>query len=99
MAPQTWASKVLTADGIVFTGRCVIHGIMVGTDGTNDVTVALHNSTDNSGTKIIPSITIDAANDGFGGIMNLNAGCNTACFLDLTISAGTCEVVVYYSKD
>jgi hypothetical protein len=99
MAPQTWASKILTADGLVFTGRCVIHGVLVGTDGTNDVTVALHNSLDNSGDKIIPSITIDAANDGYGGLLDLNAGCNVGCYLDLTLAAGSCEVVVYFSKD
>lgn len=98
MAANAWAVKTLTADGLIFTGRCIVHGIMVGTDGTNDVTVSLHNSVDNSGDKLHPTFTVDASADGYGGIMGMDADASTGCYLDLTISAGTCEVTVYFKR-
>jgi hypothetical protein len=91
----------MTADGIVFTGRCVIHGVVASIleAETNDVLFTLHNSLDNSGDQVIPKMVLDASAEHFVGIMDLNVGCNTGCYLDLTQAAGACEIAVYYSRD
>ena len=64
-----WAnnSGEKTASAVISAEGCVLAGVVVATDGTNDVTVTLYDhATEASGTKLLPTFTVKGA-DGIGG--------------------------------
>lgn len=97
MAEKSWLWKTLTESGLVFSGRCVFHGVAAAsTDGANSVTVELHDSVDDSGPHPFPVTTI-AGTEPVGGGINANALCAAGLYLKIT-TAGTAEVTVYYTR-
>lgn len=92
-----WATKHVTGNTQVFTGRCNIHGFLVSTDGTNDVTVTIYDGTDTSGDKVTPPIKIKGT-DNYGGVLEMNAICSTGAYATVN-TAGTAEVVFYFTRD
>ena len=54
-----------TADATIATGKCAVTSVILVTDGTNDASLVMHDSVDNSGT-IIREFRVDGESD-FGG--------------------------------
>jgi len=58
-----------SSSGVAVSGKCAFGGIIVKTDGINDVTVNVYDNTTNSGKKLIPENTVirgDSYIDGIG---------------------------------
>lgn len=87
-----------TESGIVYTGRSVFRGFLLGTDGVNDPTITVYNGLSNSGDEIVPSCTYDASALGINGVTGINPGihCDEGIYLEITC-AGTVEVIVLYA--
>src|SRR5512137_2776367 len=52
--PVADVTDEITADIQALTGRGALYGVMVKTDGSNDVTLALYDGTSTAGKKLIP---------------------------------------------
>lgn len=84
---------VKTASALVHDGPCIFHGFLIGTDGVNDPTITFYNNTAATGQKIIPTNQYDAALLGINGVTGINQYCDKGLYLDISIGAGTVEVV------
>lgn len=67
-APAICSGKQ-TADGIIVTGKCVITSIILMTDGTNDASIIIYDSTDTSGT-VIREFSVAGSSDMGGNAIN-----------------------------
>jgi hypothetical protein len=86
----------LTASGILYTGKCIFQGFLLGTDGVNDPVVTIYNGVDNTGQEIVPTATYDASAYGLNGCTGINQYCDVGIYVEITC-AGTVEVVVQHS--
>ena len=84
----------VTESGIVYSGRCKLHGFLVGDlDGTNDATVTIYDNTAASGNEVIPSFDSDASALGLNGAMfNFGEQMEKGIYVEITCS-GTARVV------
>lgn len=92
-------SVKLSATGQAYTGKCILHGYIIGTDGTNNPTITIYDGTSTSGEEIIPTAEYDAAALGVNGVVlseNASIECKTGIYVSITTS-GTCEVVAIYT--
>ena len=89
-------SKV-TATGAVSSNACVISGMLIGTDGSNDPVVTVYDNTTNTN-EVIPTTTYDASVLGLNGVTLPKDGvkCQTGIYVEITC-AGSVEVLIYYS--
>ena len=87
-------SGIKTADAIIAKGPGVFRGLIITPDGTNSCVVALHDSLDNSGAKVVPDFTVGAGvTDSAGGLWPFSVSFNTALYADMTSSG--CKFEVY----
>ncbi len=88
-------SRKVTATGLVFTGACALHSMLLGTDGTNDPEITVYDGIDNTGTEIVPTTTYDASALGLNGFHGGPAGieCTTGIYVVITC-AGAVEVAL-----
>jgi hypothetical protein len=88
-----------SASAAAVTGNCIFYGIMVRTDGTNNVTLNLYDNTGASGTLILPSSLVI---DGSARIASIGDDSGlpitNGIYVDVTC-AGTCSYQVYYDND
>ncbi len=95
-----FASSIYTADqAAVYTGRGLFKGMLITTDGTNNVTVSVYDNTANSGTKIIP--TFVALGSSYTTAVSYDPGVAfaTGISVDVTIAGGgTASYQVLYDK-
>ena len=86
----TNTSIKLTSSGIARTGSCLLKGLLIGTDGTNDPTVTLFDNTSAAGTEIIPTVTYDASVLGLNGVSLPPGGihCTNGIYCEIAISEG-----------
>jgi len=61
--PVQQVSVPATSSGRVKNGRCVFYGIIVKTDGENDVTLNLYDSKVNGGTRLLPEDVVISGED------------------------------------
>ena len=72
----------------------VLHGVLIETNGTDNVTVQLYNHTSTATNPITPSIVV-AGGDRYGGVMGIDAICSNGIVI---VVAGTGAVAtVFYS--
>lgn len=91
--------KKLTASGIISNGACVVHGFLIGADGTNDPTITLYDNTSATGNEVVPTNTYDASLLGINGVIFGEPGirCETGLYCEITVGGGgAVEVTVYY---
>lgn len=87
-------SGIKTADAIIANGPGVFRGLIITPDGTNSCVVALHDSLDNSGAKIVPDFTVAAGeSNSAGGLWPFPVSFSTALYADMTSSG--CKYEVY----
>lgn len=90
-------TSLYTTDQVVYAGRANFYGIIMQTDGVNDVTVTVYDSLTAAGTTLMPEITFVADSDaptrtiGF----NIPIKCYNGIYVDITTS-GTVSYKVYY---
>ena len=80
------------ADALITTGQGIFTGIFLATDGTNSVTVAIYDGTDNTGSALLSSFVVTSgATDrvrGVGYDKTDNVRYFTGIYVDIT-TAGT----------
>jgi len=81
----------LTASGIVYTGKCIFRGFLLGCDGVNDPVVTVYNGLDNTGKEIVPTSTYDASAYGLNGCVGMEKYCSRGVYIEITC-AGNVEV-------
>ena len=98
--PPDWTdvSAVKTADALIFTGPGFFYGIMCQTDATNPVTFAVHDSVDNSGAQLMPSVicTTSATNRMCAFGVDPAVSFTTGLYVDITSSDGSPDFTVYF---
>jgi len=87
----------IRSSGLVYGGRCIFHGYMVGTDGVNDPTVTIRDSVLSSGgNEVVPAATYDASLQGMNGATGLRVLCENGLYVDVSC-AGSVKVVLYFA--
>jgi len=91
-------SGVQTADALITTGAGYLYGLVVITDGTNALTVAVYDNTSASGVLIVPTLQYPVTPRNnvhwfFPGIQF-----NLGIYVDITLGAGACAYSVYFQK-
>lgn len=82
-------------DVAIKTSAGQLHGILIETDGTDNVSAQLWDDTDAAeGTALTPLITV-AGGDRYGGVMGIDVGFSVGCYLTLA-GAGVENAIVYY---
>lgn len=84
----------ISSNSQAVSGRCVFAGVIVFTDGSNDVTISIYNGTDNTGAKVIPSgVVVPAASR----LISINAeppiGCPNGIYVEIAGTGGKCQVI------
>ncbi len=88
----------ITASGRVKVGTGIFHGLILKTDGTNDVTVNVYDNTEASGSKLLPA---DVVFDGTANltVLSLDPGIifDTGLYLEIAC-LGTTEIKTLYNN-
>lgn len=91
-------SAVKTADALIITGAAVFDGLIVQTDGSNNVTFTIYDNTSATGTKITPtSLTVTGSSQSWALSYDPPVGCSTGIYVDIT-TAGTVAYQVLYRQ-
>lgn len=90
------SSGIKNSDGQILTGKGLLTGCMVFTDGNNDATVVLYDNTSAAG-KVITKFVVAAA-ENFGGVVfgAVSVVVETGIYLDISGTGATC-IIYYYS--
>ena len=84
--------------GWVVTGNpAILCGVLIGTDATEDPTVTIYNSTDNSGVEVMPTQEFDASALGLNGFTpGYGKSCPLGIYAEISNCSGTCEITIDY---
>ena len=92
-------SAAKSADALITTGPGYFHGITITGDGTNVITVDIHNGTTTDGEKIAPTIhciqSASVKTCTYGAYPPIY--CNVGQYVNIT-TTGTIEYTVLYSR-
>jgi len=92
-------TKEMTASGQAYTGECLLCGVLIGTDGANDPTVAVFDGTSTSGIEVLPTNTYDASvKRPFRYDFATPIKCDTGIYVSISLGAGACEVTILYRE-
>ena len=88
------------ASAAVVSGRCVLYGLILATDGTNAATVNVYDSATAAGTKLIPTDTVLAGATRYHYIsFPTPIYCATGVYVAVSVAGGgTCSFQVYYDQ-
>jgi len=96
MAEISGSPVVIRNSGLAYSGRCIFHGYMLGTDGVNDPTITVRDSIESSGgNEVVPAATYDASLQGMNGATGLRVLCENGLYVDVSC-AGLVKVVLYF---
>ena len=98
-AQRVLYSATKDADALIITGAAEFHGITVTGDGTNAITVDIHNGLTTAGEKIAPTLNFyqSATTKTQTYSVNPPVYCGTVIYVNITTS-GTISYTVYYSN-
>ncbi len=82
-----------TAPAVIKASPGQLHGIIIETDGTNDVTAQLYDDPDSADTPMTPAIKV-AGGDNFGGFLGMDVAAENGIYMALT--GGTPIATVIY---
>lgn len=94
-------SAVKSADALIKTGVCAFAGLIVVTDGSNDITVNIYDNIEASGTKkLCPTdMLIRGAAETFTLSYDPPIICSTGLYVDISIAGGgSCSYQVVYDE-
>lgn len=91
------SSGVKTADATILSKPGVFHQLLVQPDGTNDVTIAIHDGTDNTGTQVLPSFVFPG-DGGPQATPPIRLKMSVGIYADITLAAGTAAYTVLWTK-
>ena len=78
-----------TASGLAVTGACSFGGIIIKTDGANDITVNVYDSLTASGNKLIPTDTLITGASRLVAIdFNPPLNCTTGVYVSVSVAGG-----------
>ncbi len=94
VTPTGWTPSPELAAGtnVVKSSAGTLHGFLVETNGTNDVTVQFYNHTSGATTEITPSIVV-AGGDNYGGAMDMDITCSVGI---VCVHSGAGGIVTAY---
>ena len=86
--------------GIAVTGGCAFHGLVLKTDGTNDITLSMYKNTAASGAKLIPEdVVITGATKIFTYSLVPAVWCEIGIYVKVAVAgSGTCSWQVLYDE-
>ena len=94
MQPTNISSGLQTSDGTIATGKAILAGLQIITNGTNDVTVIVYDNTSAAGTEVFKQ-TVTGTDDSIpytlpdGGIR-----CKNGIYVDVSGTGG--QYIVFY---
>jgi|Deesub1362B_J571_1020462.scaffolds.fasta_scaffold08539_4 hypothetical protein len=92
----SFGSGKKTADSLIYSKACKLLGIMITTDGTNDVTVKIYDNTSATGT-VLPDIYVPASARTVYVEWVYPRWMNNGIYVDVTTS-GTVQYEVYFQN-
>jgi hypothetical protein len=91
------STEILNSSQLAIRGHSIFFGILVQTDGTNDVTVSLYDNVKGEGKQIIPAQTVLAASSRNVSIsMDPPLECTRGIYL--VISGTNAKAQIFYSS-
>lgn len=88
-------SYTTTGTHVVCSDKCIVTGLLIATDGTNNPTVAVHDGSTGSDPTVIPSTAYDASSLGLHGAMyHYAVYCKKGCALVIS-GSGSREVTIF----
>ncbi len=96
--PLSWifSAEKGVATNVITTSPGVLHGFLVETDGTNNVTVQFYNHASAATNPMTPSIVVSGG-DRYGGALGIDTPFGNGCVCIVSGSGGV--VTVYYRLD
>ena len=94
MLPTSKTTGRKTSSALIATGKAILTGVLVETDGTNDATVIVYDNTAGSGTIVFKAIVTGADDRDFFDLGTVRAKCDTGLYL--SISGTGAATIVYY---
>ncbi len=96
VTPAGWTptGELAVGTNVVKASAGILHGFLVETGGTNDITVQFYNHTSTSTTPVTPSIVVPGT-DRYGGATDLDITCSVGI---VCIHSGTNGIVTAYYK-
>lgn len=84
----------ITATGQAVADSCVFNGIMIKTNGTNDVTISVYSGTTNAGDKLIPASTIVPGSSRLSSIeADPGISCPNGVYIELSGTGAVAQVL------
>lgn len=86
MQPTSLSSGKKTADAVIYDGRGILTGVVVGTDGTNDVTLTIYddNTAATSNTILFEVVVGGADNHAVFDLGSIRPRCVNGLYADVT---------------
>lgn len=89
-------SPEYNADQIIFTGECVFYGIIIKTDGTNDITFTVWDALSATGTQLTPDNCVIAGAKNIDSIgYPIAIKCDTGIFVEVSGAGAEAFQVLY----
>lgn len=84
----------ITETGQAVSGSCVFNGVMIKTNGTNDVTISVYSGISNAGDKLIPASTIIPGSSRLSSIeADPGISCPNGIYIEMSGTGAVCQVL------
>jgi hypothetical protein len=94
MQPTNKSSGLLTADGLLHTGKGILAGVQIITDGVNDATVIIYDNTSAAGNEVFKQVVTGTDDSIPYTLPDGGVRCDNGIYIDV---AGTgAAFIVYY---
>lgn len=90
-----------TASAAITSGAAVFHGLVVMSDGTNEITVNGYDNTSNSGKKLFPTWTVTTSSSNRAQALSIMppVKCTVGIYIEVTVGGGgTVAYMAYFNK-
>ena len=99
--PWMLYSTIYTTDtAAVYSGDCWLYGLLMATDGVNDVTIEIYDSLTNAGTQVFPDWIATTSSTNRMSVISFDPPLRmvNGISVDITLGAGSASYVVYYRE-